>query len=130
MARRRGPGRWSEDQYDELGLGRLFDSQRWRMTCTRPEWCPKCSNGWSCGSFFADRDEMEQAYWDLREALLADELLTNRPRSWWMFEAPLLCAHEPPCDAPQTSDARDRWLDYHDQLTARERALLAAATDE
>ncbi|HSJ43624.1 MAG TPA: hypothetical protein VK923_02950 [Euzebyales bacterium] len=60
---------------------------------------------------------------------MADELLTNRPWSWWEFEAAAHCRHAPRCAVPDGSRERDRWLDYHGLLTARERALKAQVAD-
>lgn len=75
---------------------------------------------------------MHDAYWDLRDRLFADEHPGRRPISFWWFEAPGVCRHDPRCELPGERpgggadwDARHRWLDEHDQLSVRERAALA-----
>jgi hypothetical protein len=124
---RRQAAALSDDQFDELGLGRFFDVERWRLRCERREWCRACSSGWTCGSFFASDREREAGYWAVRDRLFAEEAPGSRPVSYWRYEAPAVCRHDPRCELPAAADhdGRHRWLDRHGELSGRERTVLA-----
>ena len=98
MARRRGPGRWTEAQVWELGPGRFLTGVVPDRSCTRPQWCPRCSTGWRCWSNFESEEQARDCYWANRDEIMAQDGAYGR-RSWsfWRFEALGLCRCDEPC---------------------------------
>ena len=120
--------RWSEQHFNELGLGRFGEPFLHRVHHERREWCEPCTSGFTCSSFFESDAQRERCYWDVRDELFAEVNWPDshgiRPYGYWLYEAPLVCDHDPRCPTPAGDAAVDRWLDEHEQLSPRERREL------
>jgi hypothetical protein len=104
-----------DQQWELSGLG-------WGGQCTNPfHRPPRHCDGIGCWSRFESDEEREETYWAHRDELIRTSNAGVRPYAFWVYEAPTICRHKPPCPMPPNRHAEKvKWLEAHGLLTAQE----------
>lgn len=104
-------------RFELVGLG-------WYGQCEQPLAHADGCNGIGCWSVFDSEEERRAAYMAHRGELVR---CTSgfRPQAFWVYEAPSICRHKPPCSIPRSGhEEQVKWLRAHDQLTPHELAVM------